>query len=70
MANENVLNRFQQPTDANKQDNILRLGGTTVGRNGTQAANVANATDLATAQALANALKAIAIDLGMMAPDP
>lgn len=68
MSSENVLNVFQQPSDAAKKDNVLRLGGTVVGKAGTQAANVADATDLATAITLVNALKAIAIDTGQMAP--
>lgn len=68
MANENVDNYFEQPNGGS--DNTLVLSGTVVGRNGTQAANVANASDLATAITLVNALKAIAIDIGAMAPNP
>ena len=66
----NVLNFFDQATGAANDDNILHLTGTVVGRNGTQAANVPDASDLGTAITLANALKDIVIDLGMMAPDP
>lgn len=66
----NVKNFFEHPVNSsdNVGDNILHLGGTVVGQAGTQAAFVANATDLATAITLANALKAIAIDTGFMAP--
>ena len=66
----NVLNSFEQPIDSDSQDNILNLKGTVTGRNDSQAANVPDATDLASAITLVNALKAISIDLGMMAPDP
>ena len=67
MAGENVDNHFQQPVGGST-DNVLTLGGTVVGKNGTQAANVPDASDLATAITLVNALKAIAIDTGTMAP--
>ena len=70
MAGENVLNAFLQPNSSAPKDNVLRLQGTVTGKNGTQAANVADATDLATAITLVNALKAIAIDTGTMAPNP
>lgn len=69
MANENVDNYFQR-TDGGSTDNTLVLGGTVVGRTGTQAPNVPDASDLASAITLANALKVIAIDIGAMAPNP
>ena len=65
-----MLNQFKQPVDAAKRDNVLSLAGTVVGQNDTQASNVADASDLATAITLVNAIKDIMIDLGMMAPDP
>ena len=68
MSDNNVLNFFEQPaTPGTPGDNPLHLGGTVIGASGTQAAFVADATDLTTTTALANTLKAILIDNGMMA---
>ena len=66
----NVLNYFEQAPSGNgaPTDNILHLEGTVVGKSGSQFPFVADATDLPTAIALVNALKAGAIDTGFMAP--
>ena len=66
----NVKNFFAHPISGsdNIGDNILNLGGTVVGQAGTQAAFVVDGSDPATTQTLANALKAIMIDTGFMAP--
>lgn len=69
MAGENVDNYFEQP-NGGATDNALNLKGTVKGKDGQQAANVADATDLATTQALANALKDALINIGVMQPDP
>lgn len=68
MSDGNVKNFFDQPLPGdNTGDNVLNLGGTVVGKAGTQAAIIAVASDLATSITLANGLKAIAIDTGFMA---
>lgn len=66
MSGENVDNKFEQPVGGST-DNPLVLGGTVKGADGNQAAFVADATDLATAITLVNALKASAINTGQMA---
>lgn len=70
MSNNNVKNFFEQTpgtSTGGTSDNVLNLGGTVVGKAGTQAAFVADGSDAATTQTLANALKAILIDTGYMA---
>ena len=71
MSNNNVKNFFEQTPGSSTggtSDNVLHLEGTVVGKAGTQAAFVTDGVDAATTQTLANALKAIMIDTGLMAP--
>lgn len=71
MSNNNVKNFFEQApgtSTGGTTDNALNLGGTVKQADGTQGAFVVDATDLASAITLVNALKAIAINTGFMAP--